>query len=341
MTNKVTLSQLAAACGVSAATVSLALNGRPGVSEGTRQQILETARRLGYNAPPRPVSARRKIATIGMLVKTEPGLPPSSNPFYSQVIAGVDDACRDMGINLLFATLPVNESNHPTSVPPFIETTPLDGLLMIGAFLDQTIQSLLGARTPPIVLVDGYSDTERYDMVVSDNFRAAYQAVEHLIRLGHRHIGLVGGYPDCYPSLCERRNGYARALKENGLSQVYAANFNVSRETGEAEIEDLLTRHPNITAVFCVNDAVAVNTLRVAHRLGRRVPQDLSIIGYDDIALAAQVTPALTTMRVDTLAMGRAAVHLLALRIEKPDAARLTFIIHPTLIERETTAPLA
>lgn len=339
MAQKTTLSSIAAACGVSPATVSLVLNQRPGIAKSTRARVLEAAQKLGYTIPAGPSGAgkKRRLATIGLLVKAEPGLLPSSNPFYSQVMAGVDIACRDMGINLLYATLPVNESNHPLGIPPFIETTPLDGLLMVGTFLDQTIQSLLGARTPPIVLVDGYSDTETYDMVVSDNFRAAYQAVEYLMRLGHRHIGLVGGYPDCYPSLCQRRNGYARALKEHGITDTYSANFNISRSKGEAEIESLLTQNQQVSAVFCVNDDAALSVLRVAARLGRRVPQELSVIGYDDIALAAQVTPALTTMRVDTLAMGRAAVHMLAMRTEKPDAARATLTIHPTLIEREST----
>ncbi len=341
MTEKVTLKTLAALCSVSPATISLVLNGRSGVSEETRAQVLAAAQRLGYNAPARQASRKTPpLATIGMLVKTDPGLPAAANPFYSQVIAGVDEACRDKGINLLFAMLPVDEFNRPTVAPPFLANTDLDGLLLVGAFMDQTIRALLGTRNPPIVLVDGYSDSETYDMVVSDNFRAAHQAVQRLIDLGHRNIGLAGGYPDCYPSLCERRNGYARAMKENGIPQTYTADFNIGRTKGETEIETLLASNPHLTALFCVNDDVATHALRVANRLGRRVPHDLSIIGYDDIALAAQVAPALTTMRVDTLAMGRAAVHLLALRAEKPNAARATLVIHPTLIVRESTAPL-
>jgi LacI family transcriptional regulator len=339
MPTKVTLAAIAKACNVSATTVSLVLNDKPGISSETRAEVLATAHRLGYLPPVAAASrGQRRLTSVGMVVKREPGQLPTANPFYSQVIAGVDDACQDMGINLLFAMLPVDSDNHPISVPPLMENSALDGLLLVGTFIDETIYALLGRRTLPIVLVDGYSDSERYDMVVSDNFRAAYQAVAYLIQKGHRHIALVGSEPGCYPSLCERRNGYLRALKENGIGPAYLADFNINRSEGELETAQLLQVHPEVTALFCVNDNVALGALRAAQQLGRRVPQDLSIVGYDDTYLSTSVSPTLTSLRVDTLAMGRAAVHLLALRIEKPDAARATFTIHAELIERESTA---
>lgn len=340
MANKVTITTIAQACHVSASTVSLVLNDKPGISEETRIRVLNAARSLGYLSASSPSGKQvYRLSTVGMVVKTEPGLLPAANPFYSQIIAGVDGACRDMGINLLFAMLPVDRNNHPVDMPTLMENSAVDGLLMVGTFIDRTIHTVLGKRTPPIVLVDGYSDTESYDMVVSDNFRAAYQAVEYLIKHGHQHIGLVGSEPGCYPSLGERRNGYLRALKENGIVQTYIANFNVNRSQGEEETIQLLTANPQISALFCVNDNVALGALRAAQRLNRRIPQDISVMGYDDTYLATSISPTLTTMRVDTLTMGRAAVHLLALRIEKPDAARSTFIIHPALMERESTAP--
>ncbi|MBK8988956.1 MAG: LacI family DNA-binding transcriptional regulator [Chloroflexi bacterium] len=341
MSSKVTINTIAEACQVSPSTVSLVLNGKPGVSTETRTRVLEAARTLGYLPSLSPTPARnRQLTAVGLVVKSEPGLLPTANPFYSQIITGVDDACRDMGINLLFAMLPVDENNLPPRLPPLMENSNLDGLLMVGAFVDQTMHAFLGQRNLPIVLVDGYSDTERFDMVVSDNFRAAYQAVEYLIAGGHRHIGLVGSEPGCYPSLLERRNGYLRALKEQNSPHTYLADFNVNRSQGEAETLRLLQENPQISALFCVNDNVALGALRAARQIGRRVPQDLSIVGYDDTYLATSISPTLTTMRVDTLAMGRAAVHLLALRLAKPDAARTTVIIHPELVERESASPL-
>lgn len=339
MANKITISDIADVCNVSVATVSLVLNNKPGISEETRNRVLQTAQQLGY-FPQGPTAVGRKpyaLKTVGMVVKTDPDLLPASNPFYSQIIAGVDDACRDMGLNLLFAMLPVDQHNHIRSIPPLLENSAVDGLLMVGTFVDSTIYSLLGQRSLPIVLVDGYSDTARYDSVVSDNYGAAHQAVSHLIKQGHRHIGLIGSEPNAYPSLRERRHGYLRALKDHNIPQPYLADFNINRSQGEAESLQLLSQNPQITAVFCVNDNVALGALRAAQQLQRHVPDDLAIIGYDGTFLATSISPQLSTLYVDTLAMGRAAVHLLALRLEKPDAARATFVIHPELIERETT----
>ena len=340
MAEKVTINTIAEKCRVSPATVSLVLNQKPGASNETRARVLETAKQLGYQRPSSSNGDIHKLTTVGILVKTEPDLLPPSNPFYSQVIAGVDDACSDLGVNLLFSMLPVDRNNHPKKTPPLIDQKSLSGILMVGTFIDQTITSLFGKNTPPIILVDGYSDTGSYDMVVSDNFGASYEAVNYLLSLGHQNIGLVGGETKSYPSISERRNGYFRALKDQGIASTYTADFNIYRSQGEEETVQLLKNHPEITALFCVNDNVALGAMRAAQRINRTIPKDLSIVGYDDTLLATSISPALTTMRVDTLAMGRAAIHLLSLRIEKPDAARITLTIHPTLVRRETTSVL-
>jgi DNA-binding LacI/PurR family transcriptional regulator len=234
--------------------------------------------------------------------------------------------------------LPVNRHNQPVNVPPILENSQVEGLLMVGTFIDETVYAIAGDRSLPIVLVDGYSDTNSYDMVVSDNYQASYQAVQHLIKNGHHHIGLIGGEPGCYPSIAERRKGYRDALEDKGITHSYTADFNINRSQGETETALLLADNPQITALFCVNDNVALGAIRAAQKLNKRVPDHISIVGYDDTYLATTVSPHLTTVHVDTLAMGRAAVHLLSMRLEKPDAARLTVTIHSELIERESTA---
>ncbi len=177
---------------------------------------------------------------------------------------------------------------------------------------------------------------EIYDAVISDNFRAAYQEVEYLIDRGHRHIGLVGSDTSCYPSLKDRRNGYLRALKENAINEVYISNFNINRSKGFQETIDLLKENPQITALFCVNDDVGSAAIRAIQSQGKRVPEDVSVIGFDDTYLATNIHPGLTTMHVDTVSMGRAAVHLLSLRLTNPESARMTLIIHPQMVERES-----
>jgi LacI family transcriptional regulator len=339
MIEKPKLSDIATLSGVSISTVSLVLNSKPGVSQGTRGRVLEIASQLGYPFKSSPANGiHTSLSTIGMLVKTNPDEPPQANPFYSKVILGIEDVCRHNGINLLFATLPVDEDNCPVKVPALLYNENVDGLLLVGIFVDETFTSISSRQPTPIVLVDGYSNLECYDTVTSDNFRAAYQAVSYLINKGHRHIAMVGSESNSYPSLRERRNGYLRALKENNLDQVYLADFNINSSKGYDETIALLQDFPHITALFCVNDDVGSHALRAVKALGKRVPGDISIIGYDDTYIALNTHPALTTLHVDTLAMGRTAVHLLSLRIENPEAARMSLIVHPTLVERESVS---
>jgi DNA-binding LacI/PurR family transcriptional regulator len=301
--------------------------------------VFEAAEALGYPIKSFTAAAKTsRLDTLGMVVKTDQDQGPNENPFYSRIIMGIEDACRRSGINLMFTTLPVDEQNRPVETPALLYNESVGGILMVGAFVDETVISVSGRRTPPIVLVDAYSNTESFDTVISDNFRAAYQAVEYLIGKGHQHIGLVGGETVCYPSLHDRRNGYIRALKENEITEAYFANFNINKSKGFNEVTWLLKEHPQISALFCINDQVAVTAMHAARECGRRLPQDLSVVGYDDIYLAQNASPALTTMHVDTRAMGRAAVQLLNFRLENPNAARMTLTIHPKLIERDTVA---
>ena len=336
MKTKPTISDIAQLTGVSVSTVSLILNNKPGLSAETRRRVLQAAEELEYPLKPSVTTVETRLSTVGMIIKTDPDSPPQANPFYSKVIVGIEDVCRRNCIDLLFTMLPVDENNRPVEVPQLLFNDNVDGLLLVGTFVDETITSISGRRLPAIVLVDGYSKTESFDTVVSDNFRAAYQAVSYLVEKGHRHIGLIGSEVDSYPSLKERRNGYLRAMKENNLSQIYIANFNINRSNGYNETLALLQEYPHITALFCVNDDAGSFAIRAANTLGKRVPADISIIGYDDTYIALNTHPALTTMRVDTVAMGRAAVHLLSLRIENPDSAHMSLIIHTTLIERES-----
>lgn len=338
MEEKVKISDIARQSGVSTATVSLALNNKSGVSQETRLRVLKVAEELEYPIKPATLAGKsNRLATVGMVVKTDL-MPRQANPFYSKVILGIEDVCRRNGINLFFATLPVDENNRPLEVPQLLYNDSMDGLFMVGTFLDETITSISDKRKPRLILVDGYSNTESYDKVISDNFHAAYQAVEYLIQKGHRHIGLVGSEMNCYPSLQERRNGYLRALKQNEITNTYIANFNINTTHGYEETAYLLKEHPQITALFCINDDVASAAIRAVQDQGKRVPEDISIIGYDDTYIAANSRPALTTIRVDTVAMGRAAVHLLSLRLDNPESARMTVTIHSTLVERESVS---
>jgi LacI family transcriptional regulator len=338
---RVKLSDIAHKSGVSISTVSLVLRNKPGIPPETRQRVLKAAQELGYR--PRKSAAHSQLALVqlhnlGLVVKSEPGLAPQANPFYSHVLAGIEEACRQKGINLLYATLPVDEKNHPIEVPRLLVEESTDGLLVVGALVNGALAPVLEQKAVPIVLVDAYALSGRYDAVVSDNVGGACQAVSYLIERGHRHIGLLGSCPDAYPSLRERRQGYIQALQERGMAKTYFADCTPKKETAFEAATLLLSQHPQVTAIFGCNDEVALAAMRAAQASGRQVPEELSVIGFDDIDLAQHVTPPLTTLRVDKVDMGRRAVQLLISRVEFPDAEPATLVIHPSLIERESVS---
>ncbi len=337
MKDRVKISDIARESGVSVSSVSLALNNKPGVSDETRARVLQIAKELGYQGKPSlSTNTNGLLATIGMLVKVDPDIPPYANPFYSKIMSGVDDACRRKGINLLFASLPVDDNNRPLEVPPLAFHESVDGLLLVGTSIDQAFGQSIRELEMPLVLVDAYDENQSFDTIISDNFHAAYQAVEYLIRKGHRSVGLLGGSSRCFPSICDRRSGYLQAMKDNDLGQITIRDFNINKTHGQDEALRMMHEHPNLTALFCVNDDVAGAAIRAAQTLGKRVPEDISIIGYDDTYIASNTHPALTTMHVDTLTMGRAAVHLLSLRLEYPESEPLTLTVRPRLVERQS-----
>ena len=340
---QVTLADIARESNVSLSTVSLVLREKPGFPDETRRRVLDVAKALGYRSRNEtdPSAARHrgtKLHTLGLLVKSVADQPPNVNPFYSYVLAGIEDACRRKHVNLLYSTLPVDEHNIVVDTPRLLRDELADGLLLIGVFVDENLASLLKELALPVLLVDAYTGADRYDAVLSDNAHAAYVATQHLIDRGHRHIGLVGAGPDAYPSIRERRAGYIQALSDSDITERYhAVCAPDAREAAEATAA-LLTKHPQITAIFGCNDEVAIAAMRRAQEMGRTVPRDLSVVGFDDIDMAAVVSPALTTMRVDRVGMGRLAVQLLSYRVEFPDSARVTSVLDPRLIERKSVA---
>jgi LacI family transcriptional regulator len=340
MSQRVTLEDIARQSRVSLATVSLVLRDKPGLNEETRQRVIDVARTLGYRKRAQIDLATRPLQRVGMVVKARANDPPATNPFYGPVLDGIEAACRRQQINLLYATVPVDADNHPQELPRMLLENELDGLLLVGAFVDTTVDRLMERRSTALVLVDAYAVGNVYDSVLSDNFSGAREAVTYLIARGHRHIGLVGSLTNAYPSIAERRRGYIQALEDHGLPAPYFADSHIVDQDAADAALALLHRHPQITALFCCNDAMAIATLQAVQQAGYRVPDDLSILGFDNIDLARHIAPALTTMHVDKVSMGRLAVQLLASRAEFPDASRVTAALRPTLVERQSVGPV-
>ncbi len=340
MADQVTLRDIAEECGYSIAAVSLALRHKPGVSDATREHIWKIAETLGYPLNGLEEKNSGELENLGIIVKSEPEIPPRANPFYSRILAGIEDVCRQEEINLLYAKILVDSNNRPVQIPKLLSYKKLDGLLIVGAFVDEAVVSQIEGRLQiPVILVDAYAIHDEYDVVISDNFAGAYSAVTYLIDKGHRHIGMLGGCQSSYPSLQERRRGYEQALVDCDIPHSYLTDCSLNPDEAFKATQRLLEAHPQVTAIFGCNDEVSIAAIQAAQMMGRKVPERLSIIGYDDIDFSRYVTPPLTTMRVDKVMMGREAVRLLLWRLRHPDAARMTITVHSPLVERSSVLP--
>lgn len=341
MAEQITLRDIAQESGYSLAAVSLALRNKPGVSEATREHIWQIAETLGYPLKyADEASESDKPKNLGLIIKSEPESPPRANPFYARILAGIEDACRHEEINLLYAKIPVDTNNYPVEIPTLLSNDDLNGLLVVGTFINDAVTTQVEEHLQvPVVLVDGYAVREDYDAVVSDNFSGAYAAVKHLIDKGHRHIGMLGGCHSTYPSLRERRRGYEQALLDHDIKETYLTSCVLQPNEAFDDTKKLLEANPQVTAIFGSNDEVSIAAIHAAREIGRQVPKDLSIIGYDDIDFAQYITPPLTTMHVDKVMMGREAVRLLLWRMKYPSAARMTVTIHSPLMERASVVP--
>lgn len=333
---KVTLSQVAAAAGVSVSAVSMALRGKNGLPVETVDHIIKTAESLGYIRKSLPAETPQgKLRSLGLIVKSDANISPLANPFYSYITAGVEETCRRKKFDLLYSVMPVDEHNIPLEVPPMLVDSQVDGILLVGAYVDDTLAKALASASMPVVLVDSYSTIADYDSVVSDNLYSSRQAVVHLIKQGHRRIGVLGGSFNAYPSIQERVRGYEQAMRENNLTRYYI-DCDFDRLSGYRATLQALTKYLDLTAIFGVNDDLTIGAMSAAQDLGKKIPEDVSFIGFDDIEWSEKATPPLTTMRVDKRGMGRMAVQLLSDRIEYPDSPPVTVSLHAHLVERQS-----
>jgi len=331
----VTIRQVAQEAGVSVGTVSRVLNNKPGVSEKTRQHVLAVADELGYALLRRSPLSTSTITHLGLLNRpTGEALP--ANPFYADVFYGVEQVCHEFHINLSYSSLDI-VNGHLRSMPPLLNDERIRGMILMGAMDRGVVESVADAAQLPVVLVDNCFGNCPWDAVMTDNSRGATLAAEHLISRGHRHIALLGG-PD-HPSIVERRTGYEEALRKHDLVPTVVESTGLDIAHGERAVVDLLRQAPETTAIMCSNDSQAIGALRELQGLGYRVPDDYSLVGFDDIPMVQLTSPPLTTIRVGRRALGQVAVQLLLGRIRALDRPAIKAIVGVTLVERASVCP--
>ncbi len=338
MSGSVTLQDVARLAGVSTGTASQALNNRPSVAQETRARVLDAARTLGYAFKETDNgTGGNPLSIIGLLTKHDYGFPFEVNAFYSYIQAGVESECRRHNMSLMFSNIEVDPSNHPVVWPAMITEQRIDGLILAGTFIENTI-GLLGQRVDiPIVLVDSYAPNLPFDSIVIENINGATTAINHLIALGHTRIGVIGWAKNSPPSINERFIGYNRALEAHNISARYVEESGLNREEGYRAATQLLQHAPEITAIFACNDLTAIGAIHAARELGLTVPDDLSIIGFDNIDLAKEITPALTTIHVYKTWLGIFGVRQLIARALNPEQPKTSTTVMTNLVVREST----
>jgi LacI family transcriptional regulator len=329
MTGRVTMSDVAREAGVSIMTVSRVVNNKGEVGPVTRQRVLEIIERLGY----RPSGIARGLATkrtgtLGLVV------PDVANPFFAEVARGAEHVAYAEGYNVFLCNTE-EDTRRELRVLASLEEKRVDGIVICSSRLNDDDLRAAVARHPAVVLVNRRLDMDGVDAVLSDDKMGGRLATRHLLEGGHRAVGFLAG-PAASHSGRQRAAGYRAALAAAGVlyNPTWQRHCAPVVEGGQEAARTLLGRHPGMTALFCYNDLVAVGALQACAALERRVPGDLEVAGFDDIPLAALVTPPLTTCHVPRYDLGARAMALLLARIQDDVEERQEIVLRPELIVR-------
>ncbi len=333
---RATITDVASEAGVHPSTVSRVLNGHAGsmIAPATRQRVLDAADRLGYRPSALARSLRlQRTLTLGMLV------PDITNPFFSSIIKGAEDAARERGYNLILC----NSEDEPEREATYLRVLrqrQVDGLLIASSQMADDTIAELREEAFPFVLLNRATQDARDLAVVVDNHAAAVEVVAHLAALGHRRVGHIAG-PQNTTTGVDRLEGYRAGVLAYGLADepalvVEAEAF--SEEAGHQALGILRDGPARPTAVFAANDLIAIGMLKRLREIGARVPRDLSIVGFNDIPLAGLLEPALTTVRVPQLEMGVAGAHLLIDRLEGRPIVDVRLTLPTELVIRGSSA---
>lgn len=320
-------------CGVAPSTVSNALSNKRHVRRETREKIIEVAAQLGYRASTVARGLRMQRSwSIGLLIAN------ISNPYYPRLARGVEDIAAQEKCNLILCNTDYDPAKQERYLNLLIDRR-VDGLVLASHPDEEHLELIRRADIPVVLLNKGHGDMNA-DYVGIDNHGAAGMAVDHLIALGHRNIAFIRGHRHSQAAQ-ERQNGFCEAMERNGLT--CDASLTVDGafdfESGQRAGQRLLAGKAPFTAVVAASDLMAMGAIDVLTRSGRSVPDDVSVIGFDDIYLASMPMLSLTTLHVPMLNIGETAARFLIDRIEGSYRGEPREILFPVeLVERSTTA---
>ncbi|MER5882739.1 LacI family DNA-binding transcriptional regulator [Streptomyces sp. NPDC001941] len=329
-----TLEEVAARAGVGRGTASRVINGSPRVSERTRAAVEAAVAELGYvpNRAARTLAANRADALA--LVVPEPETRFFAEPYFSDIVRGVGAALADTEMQLLL-TLAGNDRER-RRLAQYLASHRVDGVLLVSVHADDPLPELLVELGIPVVVSGRRSAEEPLPSVDSDNLAGARSAVAHLAARGRTRIATITGRMDVYGARC-RLDGYREALTTEGLAPDRVAEGDFTEAGGRRAMTELLARWPDLDAVFAASDVMAAGARRVLRESGRRIPDDVALVGFDDSAIARHMDPALTSVRQPIEEMGRAMTGVLLREISRPSDTPPSLVLPTRLVVRDSS----
>jgi len=340
LTKRPTQSDVAQLAGVSGATVSYVLNGVKGgrvpISNETQKRVLDAIEELGYEPDARAQALRSgSTKTVALII------PDLRNPHFCEYATGVEDAAREAGYNLLLSSTTLSDE-YEVEIFKDLARRRFDGLIITGSSIlksaeAQTILARIRKRGLPLVEMNEFYGV---DSASSDYREATKEVVSYLLSLGHRHIGFVYGVADHELAL-DRLQPFQESLNNAGVAiePDLIVECGPTIEDGYQAALKLLKLSHRPTAIIAVNDLLAISTIRAAGDMGLRVPDHISVVGFDNIPMANYLMPRLTTVTKDAYTAGRNAFEMLQARMQTPDLPRQVIHIPAKLIVRESTGP--
>ncbi|GAA1251406.1 LacI family DNA-binding transcriptional regulator [Kitasatospora nipponensis] len=326
---------MAALAGVGRGTVSRVINGSPRVSERARAAVERAVAELGYvpNRAARTLVTSRTDAIALVVPEAETRL--FSEPYFGDIISGVSAELSDTDMQLLLVL--VRNQRERDRLSAYLRAQRVDGVLMVSVHRDDPLPTALEELRIPSVLAGRRGDHEPLSYVAADNAGGARMAVRHLLRRGCERIATITGPLDMEVAQA-RLSGYRSALEQDGRPPredlVGLADF--TEAGGRAAMAELLERVPDLDAVFCASDVMAAGALQVLRAAGRRVPQDVALIGFDDSIVARHTDPPLTSVRQPIEEMGRTMARLLLDEIADPGRTRRQLVLATELVVRQS-----
>lgn len=334
-----TIKDLAKLTNTSPATVSLALNGKAGVSGTTRERIIKAAEENGYILPKRTAALPSSIIRLVAVSKPNTsGIHNFRTTFFAEIINYIQTRCSELNYSMIYSMVP--HGDFLQSILNLETIQPSCGIIVLGTYLESSEVPLLQQLPVPFVLLDRNCTIHNLNSVSINNFSGAYLAVEKLISCGHTRIGYISSSPNVY-NLEERRSGFLSALRTHDLSlapqDIIPTNSYSS--DGVQRLKAALSDRSDIpTAFFCENDYTALSLVSALIQLGYSVPGDVSVIGFDDVPECSLTTPPLSTVHVDRQALATAAVDRLHLLMTSPNITSQSILVNVSIRMRASVA---